>query len=268
MNLRPEIWISSTNHLEAVSAIVKDIPLRKRLFGFYDMPNNFPFVKLHRTRKSPLAYFSKGEIIFEHDTLHYNSIKKKNYLLNSYYNLNDDLSFIINRANIKSIEWYPYEIASVRKIRENWIRITCNKDILGGDFLICANGISNNRILFEMLNQFKESQTVSESLIDFSGSIMPLLGYIAIVLFFATLIIFGAYETIIGRIGDTTALIVIFILFVLSPILFFTSERWCLTKISENFNSYYHWRLLRHIFNWTFITFIMIGVIFSLMKYF
>lgn len=261
MDLKPEIWISSTSHLKAVSAIVKDIPFRKKLFGFYDMHDNFPFMKLNRIRKSPLVYFSKGKINFKQNTLHYNAIKKGSYLLNSFHNLNNNLSFSINRSNIKSIEWYPYEMASVRKIRENWIRITCNEDILSGDFLICANGISNNRILFEMLNQFKEGQEVSESLIDFSGSIMPFLGYMAIVLFFATLIIFESYETLIGHMGDTMALIIIFILFGISPILFFTSQRWCLTKISENFKLYYHWKLLSQIFRWTFLIFILICVI-------
>ena len=261
MDLKPEIWISSTSHLEAVSAMAKDIPLRKKLFGFYDMPDNFPFIKLYRTLKSPLVYFSKGEISFEHGTFHYNALKGGNYLLNSFHNLNEDLFFIINRSNIKSIEWYPYEMGSVRKIRENWIRITCNEDILGGDFLICANGISNNRILFEMLNQFKEGHAILESLIDFSGSIMPLLGYIAIVLFFATLIIFVVYENLIGHMGDTMALIIIFILFGISPILFITSQIWCSTKISENFKIYYHWKLLGQIFKWTFIIFILICVI-------
>ena len=261
MDLKPEIWISSISHLEDVGAIVKDVPLRTKLFGFYDMPDNFPFMKLNRIRKSPLVYFSKGEINFEHDKLRYNAIKRGSYLLNSFHNLNEDLSFIINRSNIKSIEWYPYGIASVRKIRENWIRITCNEDILGGDFLICANGISNNRILFEMLKQFKEGQAVSESLIDFSGSIMPFLGYIGIVLFFATLIIFIAYDNLIGDMGDRMALIIIFILFGISPILFITSQIWCSTKISENFKIYYHWKLLGKIFKWTLILFILICVI-------
>ncbi len=51
----------------------------------------------------PIVYFSKGEVTFKHDTLHYNALKEKNKLLKSYCSLDNDLSFVLDYSSIKSI---------------------------------------------------------------------------------------------------------------------------------------------------------------------
>jgi hypothetical protein len=167
MNLKPTIWISSASHLEAFDALIKATPSWKKFSGFYDIPNDFPYIKQFSTR-TPITYFSKGEIAFKANKLRYNALKAENNYLNNYCNLNDKLSFVLNRSSIKSIEWYPYKRKSWRRFKWNWIKIYCNEDVQGGDFLICADGVNNTNKLFEMLNQFKEGQTISTSLKSFT----------------------------------------------------------------------------------------------------
>lgn len=133
MDLRPVIWISSVNHLEKYKEIVESSSFWNGGF-IRNTPNDFP--KIERT---PLLYFSQGEITVENNTkLRFNAIKVKNRF-SPYYNLNDDLSFSLTHSTIKSIEWYHFKKA-YRRHYKKWIRIICNEDIMGGDFLIRAGG--------------------------------------------------------------------------------------------------------------------------------
>lgn len=253
MDFKPTILISSTNHLDTFDAVLKATSSLKKFFGFYNVPDDFPAIKPYHANKAPLAYFSKGEVNFRHDTLHYNALKG-NDLLNSYWNLNEDLSFVLNRFNINSIEWFSYERMSLRKFKWKWIRITCNEDILGGDFLICADGVTNTKKLFEMLNQFKESNVVSVSLNDFSGSKIPLIGYIALILLFINVILDLIVTATYGTINYTIWGPILVIILLLAMVLFFISLIWYLIKIKENSKIRYHGQLLLLIF-WVFAMF-------------
>ncbi len=252
MDLKPEIWISSTNHIKAFDTLQETHQSWKKYFGFYNVPDDFPFMKQLGAR-IPIVYFSKGEVSFKDDKLHYNALKEKNKLLMSYCSLDNDLSFVLNHSNIKSIGWCLYERKSLRKFKWNWIRITCNEDILGGDFLICADGVGNTKKLFEMLNQFKEGQNVSTSLNDYSNSKIPMIGYIGLLLLIVSsvlnLIITATYGTINDSIWGPIAVLTL----LLSFILIFTSMGWYLTKINENSKIQYHGLVFMGIMSFLFI---------------
>lgn len=255
MDLKPEIWISSTNHLEAVNSIIKNTPSWKRnLLGVYNLPCDFPSVKLNHAGTRPLMYFSNGELTFKNDKLYYTALKSEDNLLNNYYNLNDNLSFELISSNIKSIEWCPHKTTFVGKIKWNWIRIKCNEDTLDGDFLICADGDTNTENLFEMLNQFKEGQTISVFLNDFSDSKMPILGHISMILLIIAIVLDLIITATYGTINNIWGPIVVGTLF-LSFLFIFISMIWYLTKMKENSKIRYHGL----IFIWTILILFMIN---------
>ncbi|MBI5679441.1 MAG: hypothetical protein HZC47_00875 [Methanobacterium sp.] len=241
MDLKPTIWISTIDHLELYNEIIKSGTFKNKFFYNYPAPEDFP-----KTNKLPLTYFSSGEVIFKGNELLYRSIEVeknsfKKYVMGSQYNL-IKLSFILKPSNIKSIEQYSYKNPS-NKRKWNWIRVICDEDMMDGDFLISVDGKSNTKKLFEMLNQFKENQTVSVSLNDLSDSAIPMLGYIGLFLLLISsvldLIVTATYGTINGNIGGP----IVAGLLLLAMILIFTSMIWYLTKINENSKIQYHWQL-------------------------
>lgn len=162
MEIKP-IWISSINHLNVCREIIRTTPFWRKLIGFYKIPDNFPRINFYYVLPLPIVYFSKGKLTLDGDSLSYKSSNEKIGFLKNYSNLKNDLSFEIKRSDIKSIQWYQNDYALLNNYNIKWIRITCSKNVMDNDFLICADGTFMNKItantenLFEMLNQVRES---------------------------------------------------------------------------------------------------------------
>lgn len=174
MDLNDTFWISSVNHLDNYTEIIKSSFFLERMFKSYNLPEGFP-----KARNRPLIYFSRGEITIKKDELVYNSFS--NFNSKVYKNLKEDLSFVLTRSSIKSIEEYSFKEFNKyglfwRFNTQNWIRIKCNENILGGDFLICIDSVKNTHKLFIMLKQFLASQEGTEYL-DPNSAIYVYIGY-------------------------------------------------------------------------------------------
>lgn len=178
----------------------------------------------------------------------YNAVEEQNKFLSSYSDLKD-LSFALNRSDIKSIElysykaigWYPQKHSL---IKWKWIRIVCNENILDGDFLICVDGVDNTKLLFEMLNQFNEFHAISTTLKDFSNTKMVKIGYMGMILLFISLtthlissILYGTINVNIGGPITVISLFLGFLLFIIASIC-------ALTKIRQNTKILYHMQLI------------------------
>lgn len=164
MNIKP-VWISSINHLDVFSEIWLTAPRWRKLLGFYKIPNNFPIVKSFYIFKFPIVFFSEGNLRLKDNNLSYNSFEEKNSFLRNYSNLINDLSFEIKISNIKSIQWYQHKNAFINYYQIKWIRIICDENTLGGDFLICVggNGPFMNKINTNTENLYEKlSQSIEE----------------------------------------------------------------------------------------------------------
>ncbi len=158
MDIKP-VWISSISHLDAFTEIWINAPLWRKLLGFYEIPDDFPLVKLYHIFGFPVVFFSEGNLVLEDNNLAYESFEKKSILLNKFSNLKSDLSFKIKISDIKSIQWYQHKYAFINYYHIKWIRIICDENTLGGDFLICIGGngpfmnkiTKNTEDLFEKL---------------------------------------------------------------------------------------------------------------------
>lgn len=231
MDLKPTIWISSINHLDAFNEIVKVTPSWRKLLGISKIPSDFP-----NRNKSAIVYFSQGELLFKKDKIIYNAVKAKKRFLYSYNNLNNDLSFELNHSNIKSIEWYT---ARHWLTNWKWIRITCDNEILGGDFLICADGIKNTKNLFEMFNQFNEGLEISTSLTEFSGTWL-LLGYIGAILLIISAVLNLVYNAIYGTINGNIGGPIVVCLMIIGGLLLLSGISWAYLRIKENSKIQFH----------------------------
>ncbi|MCC7550700.1 MAG: hypothetical protein KO316_04240 [Methanobacterium sp.] len=240
MDLKPTIWISSIDHLDEFQQILDNASTWKKMFG-YDIPDGFP-----NMGRGPLRYFSQGEITFKNDNIIYKASSEENRFLLPYNNLKEDLLIVLNRSKIKSIEAYSQKGPFVNW---KWIKITCDEDIMGGEFLICADGSDNTVNLFEMLTQFKKSQTITTNLKDFSGTKIVLLGYIGAILIATTTIIYLIHSVFIhiaghGHLNETFIGLTVFILFFLGIILIVPEITWSTNKISQNRKIKYHFFLI------------------------
>lgn len=226
MDLKPIILISSIDHLETYEKIVKSASFREKFFYNYQIPPGFPMIK-----NQPSIYFSRGELTLEDDELIYGAFNEKSSSdKDSFYkNLQDDLSFTLNRSNIKSIEKYHFKRAFGRYNR-HWIRITCIKDIMDGDFLIATDNIGNTTRLFKMLNQLKEGRNITVSLTDYSAKTFIKAAYLGVILLYIplflrimfTLIPISEFGNLTGPLTDSIALSLFFILFILPYLLIFS----------------------------------------------
>jgi hypothetical protein len=208
MDLKPVIWISSVDHLKSYDEIIK---------------NNRP----------PSTYFSSGEVTFRANELSYHSIEIADTLFNKFillrkqHNLKE-LSFVLKPSNIKSIKWYGYKYPNKFG---TWkcIRILCNEEVMGGDFLISADGFNNTMNLFEMLNQFKDGLEVTTSLKDLSNSKMILVSYSSVVLF---LLLFSQFS--IPFIERFNLDILFLILFLILGLILIISFIWYLINLRQS----------------------------------
>lgn len=209
MDLRPTIWISSISHLENYGKIVNSASFREKFVYNYNLPSDFP-----RIKNVPSLYFSRGEVKIKNGNLIYTAFMEKNNS-NGYYNLQDNLSFTLNHSNIKSIKHYHYKNAFGRSNR-HWIRIICNEDIIGGDFLICADSVHNTENLFKILNQIKEFQEVTVSLTNDTAETFVLLGYVGIILCYIPIVIKIFSKTYYLLFGATISTFPHFLLFIVA----------------------------------------------------
>jgi len=226
MDLKPTIWISSIDHLETYEKIVKSASFREKFFYNYQIPPGFP-----RIKNQPSIFFSCGKVTFEDDKLIYRAFDEKSspYKDSVYKDLQDDLSFILNRSTIKSIEKYHFKYGFGR-YKRHWIRITCSDDIMSGDFLIATDNIGNTTRLFKMLNQVKEGRKVTVSLTDYSAETFVKAAYLGVILLYIplflrimfTLIPISEFGNLTGPLTDSIALSLFFILFILPYLLIFS----------------------------------------------
>lgn len=183
MDLESVIWISSVDHLDGLVKIIKSSSFSEILLRNFDLPDGFP-----RNKNKPLVYFSRGDLTIKDDALEYNSFDDSD---SKYHYLKEDLSFVLNRSNIKSFEKYPfkefhpYGLVGTVYI-QNWIRIICDDDILGGDFLIGSDSVKNINKLLKMLEQLTEGRPVTERL-EINSEIYVLLGYSGIIMVYLSL---------------------------------------------------------------------------------
>ncbi|BDZ68587.1 hypothetical protein [Methanobacterium ferruginis] len=189
MDLESVIWISSINHLDDIVKLIKSSSFSEILLRNFSLPEGFP-----RAKNKPCAYFSRGDLTIKDDALEYNSFDDSD---SKYQNLKEDLSFVLNRSNIKSFEKYPFKefhpyglIGTV--YIQNWIRIICDDDILGGDFLIGSDSVRNINKLFKMLEQLTEGQQVTERL-ETNSEKYVLIGYFGIILAYLQLIVWNFF---------------------------------------------------------------------------
>lgn len=241
MDLKPIIWISSINHLKKYEKIIKSTPFRKKFFYEYNMPDDFPKIK-----KQPLVYFSRGEVTLKNETLTYEAFDGK-IGTHNVYNLKNHISFTLNRSSIETMAKYHFKNAFGRNQR-HWIRITCDEAIMGGDFLICADNVGNTNRLFKMLKQLKEGQTPSTSLTDYSANKFVLIGYVGIILLYASLFIqiilkwgqVTIFGPLTGNIGNTIAITLFFLLYTLPWLLLFSFMIWAFKGLNEKVSNHFN----------------------------
>lgn len=203
MDLESAIWISSINHLEDIVKVIKSSSFSEILLRNFSLPEGFP-----RAKNKPCVYFSRGDLTIKDDSLEYNSFDDSD---SKYQNLKEDLSFVLNRSNIKSFEKYsfkefhPFGLIGTVYI-QNWIRIICDDDILGGDFLIGSDSVKNINKLFKMLEQLTEGQQVTERL-EINSEKYVLIGYFGIILLYLQLIVWNFFLNL-----SALLLIVIFVI--------------------------------------------------------
>jgi hypothetical protein len=234
MDLSPTIWISSIDHSERFKEIVGS----KRFWQFLgvsNIPDDFPTID-----NKPLLYFSRGELTLKNKEISYNTSKVKKGLFTNYHNLKEDLSFVLTSSDIKSIEWYQYEKVFPKHNRK-WIRITCDASILGGGFLIRADGIKNTEKLFKILNQLKEGQ-ITTSLNTLSSG-WVLIGYMGVILYFIGNVLDWIYHLIYGTLNVTGGSIVV-ILIPLGILLYIIFLIWSLSGLKQNTKVRKHYFLL------------------------
>ncbi|BDZ71944.1 hypothetical protein [Methanobacterium petrolearium] len=190
MDLNSVIWISSVDHLDNFVKVIKSSFFVERLFGNFSLPEGFP-----RAKSNPLAYFSRGDVLIRDNNLMYNCFDDSDS--EKYQYLKDDLSFILSSSNIESFEKYsfkefsPYGLVGTVYM-QNWIRIICDDNILGGDFLIGSDSVKNTSKLFKMLEQLTTGQEVTECL-ETNSEKYVFMGYLGIIV--AYLSIFFMWES-------------------------------------------------------------------------
>jgi hypothetical protein len=96
---------------------------------------------------------------------HINPQQKRTIFFRGYSNLMNDLSFKIRTSDIKSAQLYQHKYAITNYYNIKWIRINCDENLLGGDFLICVggNGPSMNKITTNTENLFKKLNKIIKS---------------------------------------------------------------------------------------------------------
>ncbi len=238
MDLSPTIWISSIDHSKRFKEIVGSKRFWQYL-GISNIPDDFPIID-----NKPLLYFSKGELTLKNKEISYNASKVKKGLFTNYHNLKEDISFVLTSSDIKSIEWYQYEKVFPKHLRK-WIRITCDASILGGDFLIRADGIKNTENLFKILNQLKEGQ-ITTSLKSLSSGWI-LMGYIGVILYFIGNVLDWIYHLIYGTLNVTGGSIIV-ILIPLGMLLYFIFVIWTFSGLKLNSKVRKHFFLLLLLF--------------------
>jgi hypothetical protein len=250
MDLRPSIRISSLNHLGTYEKIVKSASFWEKFFYNYHLPDGFP-----RIKKQLSTYFSRGKVTFKDDKLIYTAFdEKSNSNKNSiYHNLQNDLTFTLNRSRIKSIDKYHFKNAYGRSLR-HWIRITCDEDIMDGDFLISTDNVGNTDRLFKMLNHLKEGKEVTISLTDYSANKFIKAAYLGLIWLYASfsLQIFlrlnhiTVFGSLTGAIGGMIALTLFFMLYILPYLLILSCLIWFIKGSSEKAS--YHWARIFSLF--------------------
>ncbi len=245
MDLKPVIWISSVDHLENYYEILRNASIKDRLFSNYNMPEEFS-----RVSRRPLTYFSIGEIVFEGELL-YHSIELEKTLFNKYFtsiphNLKE-VSFVLKPYEIISIDFYHFQDNNKSYTKREWIRIICDEKILGGDFLICVDGVSNTKRLFEMITQFKKGLGVSTTLEDLSNTKMIFWGYVGIVMLLLTAILNFIATVTETYNGITTSVILLFIAtgFILS----IRTQRWFMKNFKEGSRAIHYGLLFNILFS-------------------
>lgn len=251
MDLKPIALISSVEHLKLYDEIIKNATFKDKFFYNYPMPDYFP-----QANNQPIGYFSSGEITLRKDEIAYQSKEIKigsfrKHFLSKINNL-EELSFVLNPSQIKSVEWYYYKHPR-EFTKRRFIRIICDKNVMDGDFLIRIDGESNYR-LFKMLTQFKDGLEITTSLKDINVK-MIYLGYFGLFLFILSFIVMRIpYETFRSY-GDTLGITPAFII-IPALIILIISFLWYLTKLN-NRKVYFHW----NVFTRVIIVFMCINII-------
>lgn len=170
-------WISSVEHLDKVAEITKKATLWQKTFGKFDMPDNFPCLKMSfggnmgkfwwigillkfLVARVPVVFSGIAEIKIEDNkiiftkTEYYSSIGKAENIT--------QVEGEITKESIESIERYNPKITSNRAFDINWIRIkTKDKNIMNGDILLSMYYGSLHKEqtdkLYERLLEFKNS---------------------------------------------------------------------------------------------------------------
>lgn len=251
MDLKPVIWISSLNHLENYKELVESTSFWKGGF-IRNTPDDFP-----RIEKTPLLYFSQGELTVENNTqLDFKAFKIGNRLSGNYHNLKDDLSFTLTHSNIKSIEWYNFKKAYPKHL-QNWIRIFCDDNIMDGDFLIRVDGTKNTKNLFEMLHQLKEGQIISTSLTDLSDTKMVSVGYTGAILLLISAVINIVFNLMYGTINGNIGGPISVFLMIFAIMLLIWSITWFINKSKEYSKIKNQFQLIFLIFSITLMFYIV-----------
>lgn len=167
------------------------------------------------------------------------------------------MSLELTGSTIKSIEWYPHEKPYRGLFKWEWIRISCDEEIMDGDFLICADGPKNTRKLFEMLNQFKNGQKITISLEDLSGTKMVLFSYVGVIFFVIYFVLDLIFETIYGTINGNIGGPLVCCFLLLAMFFLFSSFMWYIVKGMENSKIAHYSRM----YSWVFLCLLWMNII-------
>lgn len=160
------IWITSEEHMNAVVEIYKDASWLKRSFGSYDMPDDFPHLKMFwgvfPFSKIPIVFFEHGVLTIDSSLCNFKATKPK-FFGAKIVNVPVCLNFELKPEDIKNVSRFHFASPVLKYFDFNFIRCRTHKDLLGGDFLLCAAGLrmgtlrKNTDTLFDELLQLQSA---------------------------------------------------------------------------------------------------------------
>ena len=156
----PEIWLSSTEHLQRFNEIAHRLKWWKQIFWKQKFDNTFPQIAINQHR-IPIVFFSSGILRIENNSIVFKARKPKDILNSKYLNIDNYMEFTLNINEIKVVERYKIPNARYEKHNYPWVKIDMQD---GKEYLVLSNirrgqierGLEETQRLFDRLKNNNE----------------------------------------------------------------------------------------------------------------
>ena len=151
----PEIWLSSTDHLDKFNVIAHKLKWWKQIFIKQKIDNSFPHIDINGN-KIPVVFYSSGILKIENEKLLFEAKKPKDILTSKYMNIDNLVKFELNLKEIKEVCRYKIPNARYENHNHAWVKINM-KD--GREFLFLSGlkrgevekGLENTDKLYKII---------------------------------------------------------------------------------------------------------------------